>query len=530
MLVVLVVLMFLRTIRATIIAGVALPLSLIATFGVMWFAGFSLDNLSLMALTIGTGFVVDDAIVMIENIVRHIEEGESPLDAALRGAREIGFTVISLTVSLIAVFIPLLFMTGLVGRMFREFALTLTIAVVVSAIVSLTLTPMMCSRILRHQAAKHAATASRAFQPRRRWHRRRLWAQPRMGARPSAADPARDVGDAGRDRRALCRRCPKGFLPSQDTGLITAVSEAGTEVSFAEMQRLQKQVEAAIKADPDVTGVVSVLGVSRINPTPNAGSLTITLRPRDERHRQRRRSSSIGCKRAVAPIPGMTVYFQPVQDIQISTRASRAQYQYTLVGTDAGDVADWSLKLAQRLRQDRRLLDVASEAQDGGLRMQVQVDRETAGRLGVSMQAINDTLNDAFGQRQISTIYAQANQYRVILEASPSYQRDPSSLGKLYVTGSSTSTGTAATVGNTAAGSTNSNTSPTPNAVTGSAQVPLSTFARFDHITAPLIVRPSGAIPVGHDQLQSAARRGARATRSRPSPARKRAIEHADPR
>src|SRR5258706_58721 len=492
-LVVMVVFIFLRTIRATIIAGVALPLSLIATFGVMWFCAFSLDNLSLMALTIGTGFVVDDAIVMIENIVRHMEEGDSPLDAALRGAREIGFTVISLTMSLIAVFIPLLFMTGLVGRMFREFALTLTIAVVVSAIVSLTLTAMMCSRILRHRAAKAGNPVGRFFN--------------------RAMD--RTVEVYGQSLQWVLRHqgmtllvtlatlvatvwlyiaMPKGFLPSQDTGLISAVSEAGAEVSFAQMQRLQNQVEAAIKKDPDVVGLVSVLGVSRMNPTPNAGRLAITLRPRDER-RASADDIVLRLKQAVAPIPGMNVYFQPVQDIQISTRASRAQYQYTLVGTDAGDVIEWSEKLADRMGRDRRLLDVASEAQEGGLRMQVQVDRETAGRLGVSMQAINDTLNDAFGQRQISTIYSQANQYRVILEAEPRYQQDPAALAKLYVTGASTSTGTAAVVSNTAAGTTNTNTSATPNTITGSNQVPLSTFARFEHISAPLMLAHQEQFP-----------------------------------
>src|SRR5437763_10873901 len=492
-LVVLVVLIFLRTIRATFIAGVALPLSLVATFGVMWFCGFSLDNLSLMALTIGTGFVIDDAIVMIENIVRHMENGEAPLGAALNGAREIGFTVISLTMSLIAVFIPLLFMTGLVGRMFREFALTLTIAVVVSAIVSLTLTPMMCSRILRHRAAKAGNRVGRFFN--------------------RAID--RTVEIYGQTLQWVLRRqgmtllvtlatlvatvllyvvMPKGFLPSQDTGLISAVSEAGTEVSFAQMQRLQIQVEAAIRKDPDVVGLVSVLGVSRMNPTPNAGRLAITLRPRDER-RASADDIVLRLKQAVAPIPGMNVYFQPVQDIQISTRASRAQYQYTLVGTDAGDVIEWSEKLADRMGQDRRLLDVASEAQEGGLRMQVQVDRETAGRLGVSMQAINDTLNDAFGQRQISTIYSPANQYRVILEAEPRYQQDPAALAKLYVTGASTSTGTAAVVANTAAGTTNTNTSATPNSVTGTNQVPLSTFARFEHISAPLMLAHQEQFP-----------------------------------
>jgi multidrug efflux pump len=492
-LVVLVVLMFLRTLRATIIAGVALPLSLIATFGVMWFCGFSLDNLSLMALTIGTGFVVDDAIVMIENIVRHIEDGESPLDAALRGAREIGFTVISLTMSLIAVFIPLLFMTGLVGRMFREFALTLTIAVVVSAIVSLTLTPMMCSRILRHRAATAGNPVGRFFN-RAMDHTVEIYGQSlqwvlRHQGMTLLVTLATLIATV-----LLYVAMPKGFLPSQDTGLISAVSEAGPEVSFAQMQRLQNQIEVAIKKDPDVVGLVSVLGVSRMNPTPNAGRLAITLRPRDER-RASADEIVLRLKQAVAPIPGMNVYFQPVQDIQISTRASRAQYQYTLVGTDAGDVIEWSEKLAHRMGQDRRLLDVASEAQEGGLRMQVQVDRETAGRLGVSMQAINDTLNDAFGQRQISTIYSQANQYRVILEAEPRYQQDPAALAKLYVTGASTSTGTAAVVANTAAGTINTNTSATPNTVTGSNQVPLSTFARFEHISAPLMLAHQEQFP-----------------------------------
>ena len=327
-LVVLVVLIFLRTIRATIIAGVALPLSLIATFGVMWFAGFSLDNLSLMALTIGTGFVVDDAIVMIENIVRHMENGESALDAALRGAREIGFTVISLTLSLIAVFIPLLFMTGLVGRMFREFALTLTIAVVASAIVSLTLTPMMCARILRHVGDSGAA--SNAFTARFHelidWtieaYRRSLeWVLQRQ-RETLILTLATLVATI-----LLYIVIPKGFLPLQDTGLITAVTEAGTDVSFTEMQRRQRVVEDAIRSDPDVTGVVSVIGVSPINATPNAGRLAITLRQRDDR------KASVDeivarLKRAVAEIPGMTVYFQATQDIQISTRASRAQYQY----------------------------------------------------------------------------------------------------------------------------------------------------------------------------------------------------------
>jgi len=492
-LVVLVVLIFLRTVRATIIAGVALPLSLIATFGVMWFAGFSLDNLSLMALTIGTGFVVDDAIVMIENIVRHMENGEKPLDAALRGASEIGFTVISLTLSLIAVFIPLLFMTGLVGRMFREFALTLTIAVVASAVVSLTLTPMMCGRLLRQQVGGADNALTRSFHAAIErtvdfYHRTLMWVLRRQLATllVTLATLAATV--------FLYIVIPKGFLPLQDTGLITAVTEAGTDVSFTEMQRRQNDVEAIVRADPDVAGVVSVIGVSPLNATPNAGRLAIALQPRD------RRSAHVDeiiarLKDAVAHLPGMTVYFQATQDIQISTRVSRAQYQYTLVGTIAADVLEWAEKLTRKLRSNPALREVASEVQEGGPRVNVDVDREQAGRLGVSMQSITDTLNDAFGQRQISTIYGQANQYRVILEAQPRYQQDPGSLAKLYITGASTSTGTAATVANTAQGTTNTNTTATPNTVTGSNQVPLSAFARFVNTSAPLAIAHQEQFP-----------------------------------
>ncbi|HXX09738.1 MAG TPA: efflux RND transporter permease subunit [Pseudolabrys sp.] len=495
-LVVLVVLIFLRTMRATIIAGVALPLSLIATFGVMWFCGFSLDNLSLMALTIGTGFVVDDAIVMIENIVRHMEDGESALDAALRGAREIGFTVISLTMSLIAVFIPLLFMTGLVGRMFREFALTLTIAVVASAIVSLTLTPMMCSRLLRHTTEFGGGAGNswinrfhqltertvEAYRKSLEWVLRRQ----RETLLVTLATLVATV--------LLYMVVPKGFLPLQDTGLITAVTEAGTDVSFTEMQRRQRLVEDTIRADPDVTGVVSVIGVSPINPTPNAGRLVITLKPRDDRYAKVDEIVE-RLKHAVAGVAGMVVYFQATQDVQISTRASRAQYQYTLVSTDRDELIEWADKLTQRLRRDRVFREVASEAQEGGPRIQIEVDREQAGRLGVSMQSVTDTLNDAFGQRQISTIYGQANQYRVILEAQPRYQQDPNSLTKLYVTGASTSTGTAATVANTATGNTNTNTTATPNAVTSSAQVPLAAFARFVPTSAPLAIAHQEQFP-----------------------------------
>ena len=492
-LVVLVVLIFLRTIRATIIAGVALPLSLIATFGVMWSAGFSLDNLSLMALTIGTGFVVDDAIVMIENIVRHMENGERPLDAALRGASEIGFTVISLTMSLVAVFIPLLLMTGLVGRMFREFALTLTIAVVASAIVSLTLTPMMCSRLLR-QAGDGAGSAltrrlHELVERTVEFYRQSLhWVlrRQRETLLVTLATLAATI--------FLYIVIPKGFLPLQDTGLITAVTEASTDVSFTEMQRRQHAVEAIIRADPDVTDVASVIGVSPLNATPNAGRLAVILKPRDARS-SRVDAIIARLQDAAARVPGMNVYFQATQDIQISTRLSRAQYQYTLVGTDADEVLEWADKLTRKLRGHPALSEVASEAQEGGPRVIVDVNREQAGRLGVSMQSVTDTLNDAFGQRQISTIYGQANQYRVILEAQPRYQRDPSSLEKLYVTGTSTSTGTAATVANTATGGTNTNTTATPNMVTSSNQVPLAAFSRFVNATAPLAIAHQEQFP-----------------------------------
>jgi multidrug efflux pump len=486
-LVVLVVFVFLRTIRATIIAGVALPLSLIATFLVMWFCGFSLDNLSLMALTIGTGFVVDDAIVMIENVVRHMEEGESPMEAALRGAREIGFTIISLTFSLIAVFIPLLFMTGLVGRMFREFALTLTIAVVVSAIVSLTLTPMMCAKLLRPENHEGGNRVTRWFndivdRTVAGYGRSVEWVlrHQTMTLIATAITVAATIG--------LYVVVPKGFLPLQDTGLITAVTEAGTEVSFAEMQRLQQVVAETIRKDPNVTDVVSVVGVSPLNATPNAGRLAITLKARDER-REVVPQIIDRLKQQVANIPGMVVYFQPVQDIQISTRVSRAQYQYTLVATDSAEVIKWSDLLVRALRANSTLRDVSSEAQEGGLRAFINVDREKAGRLGISMQVINDTLNDAFGQRQISTIYGQANQYRVILEAKPEYQRDPSALAKIYVPANSPSqplsTSSAQTSG------------PVNTAVPGSAtaQIPLSAFAEMIRTTAPLAIAHQEQFP-----------------------------------
>ncbi len=462
-LVTLVVLLFLRSMRATIIAGVALPLSLITSFGIMYFANFSLDNLSLMALTIGTGFVVDDAIVMIENIVRHMEDGESAMSASLRGASEIGFTVISLTVSLIAVFIPLLFMSGLVGRMFREFALTLTIAVVTSAVVSLTLTPMMCSRLLKHAGSEMAVPG---LVPISRfidrmvdvYHRTLLWVLERQRATMlvTLATLAATT--------ALYVVAPKGFLPLQDTASITAVTQAGPDVSFAEMQSRQTLAADAIKADPDVTGVVSVIGAGSVNPTTNVGRLVMTLKPRGER-RDDVAAVITRLKDKVSTIPGMTIYFQPVQDVQISTQSSRSQYQYTLTGTDVALVAQWGNRLVAEMRRDPLFRDVSSEAQDGGLRAFLDINRQRAGQLGVNLQGVTDTLNDAFAQRQISTIYGQANQYRVVLEALPMYQRDPSILSKLYLPGAA------------------------------DAQVPLSAVATLIRTTAPLVISHQAQFP-----------------------------------
>ncbi|MCC7271456.1 MAG: efflux RND transporter permease subunit [Alphaproteobacteria bacterium] len=432
-LVVLVVLLFLRTLRATLIAGIVLPLSLISTFGAMWLCGFSLDNLSLMALTIGTGFVVDDAIVIIENIVRYMEKGDRPMEAAFKGAKEIGFTVISLTASLVAVFIPLLFMTGLVGRMFREFALTLTLAVVLSMVVSLTMTPMLCSRLLKagHAGGGNRASAAidRALDRLIEGYRRSLIVVLRHRALTLLVTVATLAATI-----SLYVLMPKGFLPAQDTGSLIAVTETGEDVSFAELRNIQAGVAEAVREDPDVANVVSVIGVGTINPTPNTGRLSITLRP----HSTGRPSVDAiveRLERRLATIPGVVVHFRPVQDIQIDTRAALAQYQYTLVGTDAAELSQWSRRLVDEMRKAPQIRDVATDLREGGLGAMVRIDREQAGRLGVTAQSVEDALNDAFSQRQISTIYGQANQYRVILEVDPQFQLDPASLTRLYVPG-----------------------------------------------------------------------------------------------
>jgi multidrug efflux pump len=416
---------FLRSPRATMIPAVALPLSLVGTFGVMSLAGFSLDNLSLMALTISAGFVVDDAIVMIENIVRYIEKGMKPFEAALEGAREIGFTIVSLTVSLVAVFIPLLFMTGIVGRLFREFALTLTVAVVVSAVVSLTLTPMMCGHMLK--GGDREARSGRLFLALAAAYARSLdWVLARQRATLWLA-AATLVGTV-----ALYVVMPKGFLPSQDTGLIVATTDARPEISFSAMTELQGKVAAIVRQDPDVAGVASFLGAGPTNITANTGQLTIVLKPR--RKREASAEEVIArLSRQLAPVAGIQVHLRAAQDIQISPRTSRTQFQYTLADVDAAELAEWAPRVLERMRASPLLTDLASDAQEGGLVADILVDRDKAGRLGVLPQVIDDTLYDAFGQRQISTIYSQVNQYHVILEVKPDFQLGPDALESIYL-------------------------------------------------------------------------------------------------
>ncbi|MGC8470143.1 MAG: efflux RND transporter permease subunit, partial [Acetobacteraceae bacterium] len=400
-----VIFLFLRTWRATLVPALALPLSLIGTFGVMALIGYGLDNLSLMALTVAAGFVVDDAIVMIENVVRHIELGETPLAAAYRGAKQIGFTIVSLTVSLIAVFIPLLFMTGVVGRLFHAFAITLSIAVVVSAVVSLTLSPMLCGRLLRPAAQERpgalARALERAFAGLLGLYRRSLrWTLARQGLflAIAALTLAGTVW--------LYVAVPKGFLPTQDTGEILAVTQGAQDISIPALKRLQARAVRAAMADPAVAGVVSLLGSGVANPTPDTGRLVIVLKPIGARPPIGPVMASLA--RRFAPITGLTVFQQPVQDITIGSRVSRTQYQYTLVDSSAGELARWAPRLLARLRALPQLRNVASDAQNGGLAVAVTVDRASAMRLGVSMQSVENVLYDAFGQRQISTIFAQS--------------------------------------------------------------------------------------------------------------------------
>jgi len=462
-----VIFVFLRNARATAIPSVAVPLSLVVTFGVMYLLGYSLDNLSLMALTISTGFVVDDAIVMIENISRYIEEGHDPFEAALIGSRQIGFTIVSLTVSLVAVLIPLLFMGGVIGRLFREFAVTLSVAIGVSAVLSLTLTPMMSAYMLKREEPKTGGAQGSWF----------------------GAQFARlfDGVIAGYDRGVkwvlahqfttlmvtlgtlaltvfLAFVVPKGFFPQEDTGLIVGITEASPDVSFPRMMALQQALTDDILKDPDVENVASSLGSDGTNPTVNSGRFSITLKPRAER---RRNADEIiaALEPKLATVSGIEAHLQSVQDLQIDARVSRTQFQYTLEDADPVELATWSTKVVKKLRVAKELQDVASDQLAEGLGLSMVIDRDTASRVGVSPQAIDDALYDAFGQRQVSTIFTQQNLYRVVLEVKPEYKKDVAALGKMYVRSDS------------------------------GAPVPLDSFVRLESAAAPLVVNHQGQFP-----------------------------------
>jgi len=427
LLVVLVLFLFLRKLSATVIASVALPLSVLGTFGFMYLAGFSLDNLSLMALTISTGFVVDDAIVMIENIVRYIERGDSPLQAALKGSRQIGFTVISLSISLIAVFIPLLLMSGIVGRLFREFAITLSCSVVVSAIVSLTLTPMMCAKMLRSEGeTRFQKSLEGIFDGLlERYDRSLLWVLRHQ--RGTILVALATVVMTG----ILFVQIPKGLLPIQDTGLIIGVTDAAQDISFKEMADRQKELSEVLARDPDVLRVAAFVGTGTVNSTQNTGRFYIALKPRE--HRASISVIMARLSQAALQVSGISLYLQPSQDLQIDTRISRTQYQYLLEDVNPTTLQEWGPKLLKRLREEPGLEDVASDQQDLGLQLDINIDRVAASRLNVPVQSIDDTLYDAFGQRQISVIYTQLNQYRIVMENGGGFRNSPDALEKIYV-------------------------------------------------------------------------------------------------
>ena len=413
-LVVMIIYLFLRNVPATIIPGVAVPLSLVGTFAVMVFLDFSINNLTLMALTIATGFVVDDAIVVIENISRYIEKGEKPLAAALKGAGEIGFTIISLTFSLIAVLIPLLFMGDIVGRLFREFAITLAVAILISAVVSLTLTPMMCARMLSHESLRKQNRFSRASE---RFFERVIAAYGRMLSRV-LNHPWLTLSVALGTlvlSIMLWVFIPKGFFPIQDNGIIQGTLQAPQSASFANMAQRQEQVSAAILKDPAVESLTSYVGVDGTNPALNSARLQINLKPLDERD-DRVQTVISRLQKSVDGIPGVELYLQPTQDLTIDTTVSRTQYQFTLQANSLDALSNWVPQLLTRLQALPQLSDVSSDWQDKGLAAYIKVDRDSASRLGISMADVDNALYNAFGQRLISTIYTQANQYRVVLE------------------------------------------------------------------------------------------------------------------
>ncbi len=465
-LVVVVIFVFLRTIPGTIIPSLSVPLSLVGTFGAMYLLGFSLDNLSLMALTIATGFVVDDAIVMIENIARFVEGGMDPLDAALRGSEQIGFTIISLTISLIAVLIPLLFMGEVVGRLFHEFAITLAVTIVISAVVSLTLVPMMCAKLIRHrpeaERSRFDVTAERAFNSIIAAYGRALnWVLDRQPLTLLVAVLTLAL------TVLLYDLVPKGFFPVQDTGMIQGISEASQSISYEAMAELQNKLAEAILKDPDVENLSSFIGVDGTNQTLNTGRFLITLKPHDERSL----SAAAIIRRIqgeVSGIIGIALYMQPVQDLTIDSTISRAPYHFVLEDANPTEFATWVPQLVQRLSQLPQLTDVASDLQQQGLTVNLVIDRATASRFGITPATVDNALYDSFGQRIVSTIYTQSNQYRVILELDPTLQRSLAGLSSLYLPSSSSST---------------------------NGQVPLSAIAHIEQQTGPLLITHFGQFP-----------------------------------
>ena len=461
-LVVMVIFVFLRNVPATIIPGVAVPLSLVGTFGVMYLAGFSINNLTLMALTIATGFVVDDAIVMIENIMRYIEEGESPMQAALKGSKQIGFTIISLTFSLVAVLIPLLFMGDVVGRLFREFAITLAVSILISAVVSLTLTPMMCARLLRHvpeneMSRFHLVTGRFFDRVIERYGRALDWVLARQRATLIVAISTLAL------TVLLYILVPKGFFPVQDTGVIQGITEAAQTTSFEAMGRKQESVAKVVLDDPAVQSVSSFIGVDGTNTTLNAGRLLINLKPKGDRDSIDVVTQRL--QRSVEKLGGVSLYMQPVQDLTIEDRVSRTQYQFTVEDPDPKVLAEWVPKLVERLRQEPELRDVASDQQNNGLRAFVEIDRDAAARFGITTAVIDSALYSAFGQRLISTIFTQSSQYRVVLETMPEFRDGPQALAELRLPSSS------------------------------GGQVPLGAFARISERTGPLVINHQGQFP-----------------------------------
>jgi multidrug efflux pump len=465
-LVVLVIFLFLRTLPGTIIPSLSVPLSLVGTFGAMYLLGFSLDNLSLMALTIATGFVVDDAIVMIENIARFVEEGMDPLEAALRGSRQIGFTIISLTISLIAVLIPLLFMGDVVGRLFHEFSITLAVTIVISAVVSLTLVPMMCAKLIRHRTDRERSSFDRNAEHAFNWVIARYgealnWVLDRQFATLLVA-----IATLGLTV-LLYVLIPKGFFPIQDTGMIQAITEASQSVSFNEMSNLQNRLAEAILKDPDVDNLSSYVGVDGTNQTLNTGRFLITLKPLSQRSLNASKII-LRLQNEVSSVIGITLYMQPVQDLTIDSTISRAPYHFVLEDANSTEFATWVPKLVQRLNQLPQLSDVASDLQQQGLAVNLVIDRATASRFGITPATIDNALYDAFGQRIVSTIYTQSNQYRVILEVDPRLQQTLTGLSSLYLPSSSSST---------------------------NGQVPLSAIAHIEKQASPLLITHFGQFP-----------------------------------